>query len=693
MADRDQAAIDAARFADPAWLDYRLQSDSPLVGKAIGGGDRGAFRFRRDRIFYVGPKGDDSAAGTSERLAFKTLTHACGKLRAGDTLYIMAGDYAEPLVLSASGTADEPIRVRAYEKKRFVLPGIVVTGSHVQVEGFRVDNGIVVRGANVRVQWCVVAHAARAGLLADGAKGLTVNQCTFVHNARGMVLRNGSADATLRNSILAHNTESALAIDAGSRSGYRGYNTCYFGDGPDAKHIEAEPDSIVADPRFVDADQGDYRLTWDSPARYLGEFAPPAGAESVVPRQAKIEAVEVINVQREFAVIRWQTPEDDATGFVRFRPKGSSKWQGVKTAEQGTEHAAGLVSLKPETDYEFQVTAKSRRGRDAKSGVLTFRTAAESRAPAKLYVSTTGDDAAGGRRPETAWRTLRKASIDALPGDTVLIAPGVYHDPIAPIATGLPGRRITFKRFGDGEAVIDGGAVRGRLCMLAYRSHVTIDGLTFQASVPKGWPPAHIYIGHAKDVEILNCRTRRPAGRYCAEAIVVDRSEDLRIEGNVFSGQRYNIRAYTGSNFVIRNNTFTCHGVMAFAFYKVRNSTIVNNIFYQPKGRGNPYVDFRVTDMNHGLVLDHNLYAPAPKMKAVHIRLLHDDGRVEMRVQGDTLAQWQRSGQGRHSLWAAPMFVDAAKGDFRLRPGSPTIGAGPDGATMGACGVAAQGAL
>lgn len=60
-----------------------------------------------------------------------------------------------------------------------------------------------------------------------------------------------------------------------------------------------------------------------------------------------------------------------------------------------------------------------------------------------------------------------------------------------------------------------------------------------------------------------------------------------------------------------------------------------------------------------------------------------------MEVQRDTLAQWPQSGQGKHHPWADPMFVDAANGDFRLRPGSPAIGSGPAGATMGARGVAA----
>ena len=76
------AEMEAARFADPAWLDYRLQSDSPLRGAGIGGRDRGPGAARTTRVFYVGPAGDDAASGMSVRLAFRTFARAASVLLA-----------------------------------------------------------------------------------------------------------------------------------------------------------------------------------------------------------------------------------------------------------------------------------------------------------------------------------------------------------------------------------------------------------------------------------------------------------------------------------------------------------------------------------------------------------------------------------------------------------------------------------
>jgi len=82
-----------ANFADPAYHDYRLQSDSVLRGKGPDGTDPGPFPYREE-VFFVGPKGDDANKGTSVRQAWRTLVHALKMVKPQSTVYVLAGTYA-----------------------------------------------------------------------------------------------------------------------------------------------------------------------------------------------------------------------------------------------------------------------------------------------------------------------------------------------------------------------------------------------------------------------------------------------------------------------------------------------------------------------------------------------------------------------------------------------------------------------
>src|SRR6266513_1314813 len=64
--------------------------------------------------YFVDPaKGDDRQDGSRDK-PWKTVSHAVQKLKPGDTLYLRAGRYYGGVVLSASGTAEAPITVRAF---------------------------------------------------------------------------------------------------------------------------------------------------------------------------------------------------------------------------------------------------------------------------------------------------------------------------------------------------------------------------------------------------------------------------------------------------------------------------------------------------------------------------------------------------------------------------------------------------
>lgn len=63
--------------------------------------------------YHVSPGGSDLHDGTSEADAFRTIGHGVGRLEPGDVLILHGGIYRERLTFHVSGTAAEPITVRA----------------------------------------------------------------------------------------------------------------------------------------------------------------------------------------------------------------------------------------------------------------------------------------------------------------------------------------------------------------------------------------------------------------------------------------------------------------------------------------------------------------------------------------------------------------------------------------------------
>lgn len=703
--------IEAARFADPAYMDYRLQSDSPLKGKALGGGDIGAYYQPVGRIFYVNNDGDDANPGTCSRQAFRTLAKATAALQPGDTLYVTPGGYEHALTVTASGNEEARITIRAWGRQRATLPAIRVSGSWIVLENFTVSapeaDGILVTGDNVTLKRCVAHSCGDAGVKTAGAGGLAVSQCTIAGNGTGLVLERDSRDATVRDCILAANRKAAVNIANDSALGFLASHNCYFGANLDRVRIAREAGSVIGDPAFMDLDKGDFRLQGESPASLLAPFGRAAGAAPALKPTPAIENTQVTNVSNDSAVITWCTPQHATTGHLQYRARGTTKWhQQAHLLAKGdlfpcwgrgvgeTHHGVALTGLQPGTVYEFSVHAQGLRCGTAQSAVRSFTTSDNVRDPTKYYVANNGDDAADGLSTKTAWRSIHKACFEAGPGDTVLVQPGVYRDRFAPLSGGTRESRLTFRANG-GRVLVDGGGVLVPFVVLIDRHYVTFDGFTFANAPDECGATPFFNIMGCRGIEFLNCRVgqdRKESG--LVQGFFVHESPEFRLEGNVLWGTRYPLKCYESPNTLIKNNTITLAPMMSLnirnnilarglsssplAVRGPRDGTrVVNNIFYCSASA------FSIGDQEStAFASDYNIF-----MTRQSIGLL---GTGKKTISSKTLEEWRRdSGHGLHSLQTDPMFVNPEAGDFRLRPGSPVIGAGEGGANIGACGVTA----
>jgi len=556
----DSASISEAGFADPSYMDYRLQSDSPFFGKGTGDGNRGAYFEQPGNIFYVSTEGNDGASGTSLKNGMRTISAAAGRLNSGDTLYISEGSYSEALKISVSGTSLNPVVIRAYMKKPVKVKEISIDGDNVIVEGLTVEgasgDAVRVTGNGVKLQNCIVSAGKGAGIRAISAENLAVQHCTLVRNKIAVMLEKSSTGASIRDNIFAGNTEGTLQISPDSRENFMASHNAF--------HLPYEKDfpegqwgSIKGDLKFADITGRHYGIWADSPAAHAGIYAQPAGALPAVSRPPEIERIRVTAVKDRSVSIAWNTPLADTSGRVYFRSKGRTDWGFINVNEYGTIHSVGLTGLIAGTEYEFKVDTSGRRGGKSESGILSFKTKTEPAVPSTFYVSSDGNDSAEGTSPSTSWRTIRKANIEAGPGDTVLVLKGEYFHAVSPVNSGYEKSRITYRKHGEGDVIINGMGSIAPLISLHGRRYITVDGFSLK-EVPDIADGA-LGISSSSDIEILNCNIGygNPLRGAFVKGGFVKSCRNLRVEGNVFWGARYHLEIWGESQgLVIKNNTF-----------------------------------------------------------------------------------------------------------------------------------------
>jgi hypothetical protein len=77
----------------------------------------------RGPAYFADPvRGADTSAGSREQ-PWKTIGHALGRLKPGDTLYLRGGTYYEAVAVSLAGTEAKPITLRSHPGEQAILDG------------------------------------------------------------------------------------------------------------------------------------------------------------------------------------------------------------------------------------------------------------------------------------------------------------------------------------------------------------------------------------------------------------------------------------------------------------------------------------------------------------------------------------------------------------------------------------------
>ena len=377
-----------ATYADPVQFDFRLQSDAPVRGKGADGGDPGPFPYR-DEVFFVSPAGDDAEVGASVSKAWRTLARAARSVKPGDTVYVMAGVYAESLIPGSSGTPGSPIRFRRRGMDRVVLTGegrlpvgIDLSGrEHVQVNGFTirdfVRHGILARdGDELQIEECIIAGTGGDAVDVSGVRGLRFCKNLVCDSRAGGLRVAKSPDATVIGNIFGATTAGPrVRYDAETLQSLWSDRNAYeparedgaaliATDGRTFATLKAwqaavhlDPASLAVQPGYAAGEGASAyaALRPDSPLIGRGQHAGVIGPyrRHVVQAPLPIEDVAAHSVTATTATVEWWTPTERVSTALEWGATPACKH--VAPSPNAIFHSVGVIGLTPGTRYFFRV--------------------------------------------------------------------------------------------------------------------------------------------------------------------------------------------------------------------------------------------------------------------------------------------------------------------------------------------------
>ncbi len=693
-------------FADPSYRDYRLQADSPYLGS-------GAFP-ERGTIFYVDPvKGSDTNSGLSLSEALATPQPALDRLPASATLYLLPGDYTDPLVLKNGGLdSAHPLRIRAFGKSKGVKisGGLRLTGGQfVEIDGVEFASRLDLEKFNgVAVKHSVFSGEA-AGITAVSSPGLRVDRCTFVENATALRLT-ASPHAGVTQSLFVE-CESVQETDtASSEKGFFDFNaysrhrsmiqgkrleefSAWKSASGQDRHSEIS--AIRLSPGFV-LSTGDRLTMQGADFGHLGARIEDAAS------QLELTDLRVAGLSPHGVTLLWNSPRKTTfaeitlksqTGEVIRSWEPSLLLQIMGASFDITKLTAGFFSsqrhaavseLKPGVAYSATITARDLAGNRSKPFEIAFRTPNAYAEPVTYYVSPKGSDTADGKSSNTPWGSFSHASAQLGPGDELVLLSGTYREILRPRVSGTPERKIKIRSESPQGAVIDMAAGVPVAVEVLNINNVEISGLLIAGGV---FPYSQCYLlDHAEGITIRDCEMDYPAVanfenlKLGYSGLVAHRAPGLTVENNLFLCGMVGVAASHSPGSVIRQNTIVGegnYGVVLVPGDSEESYSIQQNLFYRAVLGYKLSPCIWVFEPMPRLVSDNNLFFIPEKDKGT-IGTLPGTERLF------PLEAWTAAtGLDKSSLQAQPEFVAPEARNFSLKPGSPGKGKAGNGRDIG----------
>lgn len=698
---------DAAKsgFADPIRWDYRLLADSPHLG--MGAHPKPA------PVRFVSPAGDDARDGRTPSTAWRTIAKAAAATLPGDTVYVMPGTFAEVVTISLRGTADKPIDFKTHGRGEVVIdgngrgePGVaLVNATHLSLHGFIFRNfanaAVSVRNSDRVTLVENVFDNARLSL--SGSQNVTIENNTFLRVNRAIDAATAGGQLILRNNLFGKIAAEPIALDHASRRALISERNAFAG--PDAGQQLAAWQALVQEAHAsfsasVEIDARDYRLPVHHRLGFAGLRHKPIGARGSKPDASPvlIERFEAEYVDPTSVVISWTTPHAYPDALVTCSAPGE-RTQRVRVQQdtftsmlKATTQQARFAKLRPGKAYTVALTLNDRKGRRGEQS-LTFTTPQTVRGPLTLHVAPNGNDSNDGRTRGQALRTLRAAGFAARPGDTVLVAPGVYPETLTVWCSGLSAdKHLTFRSEQPGQAVIDLGEIRSNGVVLRDLKHVTIDGFRLRGFLYSAIRKA-VLLSNVEDVQIVNNTFDSPRNRGKCGCILIggNKAHHVLVRDNILPQGFQTFQLWNSGDVTIDHNTFYRAGVTSVQLHGPADEAwqITNNIFMDVTSTAKVNAAIMIERPSSRIVCDHNLHwhtDHAPNLGVFGYRQTRDGEYLRGdAADAKTVEQLrEKFGLGAASRFGDPKFAAPDQDDYRLLPGSAALGMASDGGPVGA---------